>query len=169
MVVSQLISSCNIKSCLQNDVHLICPKCTLKLSKTCSHYRVAFIINLKEKKDIRKCDSKVLKTFSYLLFVDALNAKQIIKSPKQSLGDLLFLLRFFFLLLLLLLFFSFSFSFFPQTVNLSTADLRNYRTEFHETLWSYRYMFFLVDPKVFRFVVKGSKPYFGGFKGWGLL
>jgi hypothetical protein len=35
-------------------------------------------------------------------------------------------------------------------MNLSTADLRNYRTEFHETWWSYRYMF-LVDPKVFRF------------------
>jgi hypothetical protein len=33
-------------------------------------------------------------------------------------------------------------------MNLSTADLRNYRTEFHETWWSYRYMF-LVDPKVF--------------------
>ena len=45
-------------------------------------------------------------------------------------------------------------SFFPWTMNLSTADLRNYRTEFHETWWSYRYMF-LVDPKVFRFVVKG--------------
>jgi hypothetical protein len=25
-------------------------------------------------------------------------------------------------------------------MNLSTADLRNYRTEFHETWWSYRYM-----------------------------
>jgi hypothetical protein len=24
-------------------------------------------------------------------------------------------------------------------MNLSTADLRNYRTEFHETWWSYRY------------------------------
>jgi hypothetical protein len=31
--------------------------------------------------------------------------------------------------------------FFPCTMNLSTADLRNYRTEFHETWWSYRYMF----------------------------
>jgi hypothetical protein len=41
-------------------------------------------------------------------------------------------------------------------MNLATADLRNYRTEFHETWWSYRYMF-LVDPKVFRFVVKGVK------------
>jgi hypothetical protein len=41
--------------------------------------------------------------------------------------------------------------FFPRSMNLSTADLRNYRTEFHETWWSYRYMF-LVDPKVFRFV-----------------
>jgi hypothetical protein len=45
------------------------------------------------------------------------------------------------------------------TMNLSTADLRNYRTEFHETWWSYRYMF-PVDPKVFRFVVKGVKAIF---------
>ena len=51
-------------------------------------------------------------------------------------------------------------------MNLSTADLRNYKTELHETWWSYRYMF-LVDPKVFRFVVMGSKPYFWGFKGGG--
>jgi hypothetical protein len=48
-------------------------------------------------------------------------------------------------------------------MNLSTADLRNYKTELHETWWSYRYMF-LVDPKVFRFVVMGSKPYFWGSK-----
>jgi hypothetical protein len=41
------------------------------------------------------------------------------------------------------------------------ADLRNYRTEYHETWWSYRYMF-LVDPKVFRFVVKGIKAIFLG-------
>ena len=27
-------------------------------------------------------------------------------------------------------------SFFPWTMNLSTADLRNYWTEFHETWWS---------------------------------
>jgi hypothetical protein len=57
-------------------------------------------------------------------------------------------------------------------MNLSTADLRNYRTEFHETWWSYRYMF-LVDPKVFRFVVKpikGVKAIFLGVqRGWGLL
>ena len=58
-------------------------------------------------------------------------------------------------------------SFFPCTMNLSTSDLGNYRTEFHETWWSYRYMF-LVDPKVFRFVVKGSKPYFWGLKGVGV-
>ena len=49
--------------------------------------------------------------------------------------------------------------FFPRTMNLSTADLRNYWTEFHETLWSYRYMF-LVGPKVFSFVVKGVKVIF---------
>jgi hypothetical protein len=46
-------------------------------------------------------------------------------------------------------------------MNLSTADLRNYRTEFHETWWSYRYMF-QVDPKVFRLVVKGVKVIFLG-------
>ena len=59
--------------------------------------------------------------------------------------------------------------FFPCTMNLSTADLRYYRTEFHETWWSYRYMF-LVDPKVFRFVVKGVKAIFLEVqRGWGLL
>ena len=63
----------------------------------------------------------------------------------------------------------YSSSFFPCTMNLSTADLRNYRTEFHETWWSYRYMF-LVDPKVFRFVVKGVKVIFLGVqRRWGLL
>jgi hypothetical protein len=41
-------------------------------------------------------------------------------------------------------------------MNLSMADLRNYWTEFHETWWSYRYMF-LVGPKVFSFVVKEVK------------
>jgi hypothetical protein len=46
-------------------------------------------------------------------------------------------------------------------MNLSTADLRNYRTEFHEPWWSYRYMF-LVDPKVFRFVVKGGQSHICG-------
>jgi uncharacterized membrane protein len=54
--------------------------------------------------------------------------------------------------------FHYSYSFFLRSMNLSTADLRNYRTEFHETWWSYRYMF-LVDPKVFRFVVKGVKNF----------
>ena len=49
--------------------------------------------------------------------------------------------------------------FFPRTMNLSTADLRNYWTEFHEALWSYRYML-LVGPKVFSFVVKGVKVIF---------
>jgi hypothetical protein len=59
--------------------------------------------------------------------------------------------------------------FFPRTMNLSTADLRNYWTEFHETLWSYRYMF-PVGPKVFSFVVKGVKVIFWGVqRGWGLL
>jgi hypothetical protein len=40
--------------------------------------------------------------------------------------------------------------------------------EFHETWWSYRYMF-LVDPKVFRFVVKGGQSHIlGGSKGMGV-
>jgi hypothetical protein len=34
------------------------------------------LLTLKKKKDIRKCDSKVLKTFSYFFFVDALHTKQ---------------------------------------------------------------------------------------------
>ena len=111
----------------------------------------------------------------------------LIKSPKQSLGDLLFLLRFLLLSLpnkvwgtycfcsisyyyfYFYYYYSYSYSFFPRSMNLSTADLRNYRTEFHETWWSYRYMF-LVDPKVFRFVVKGVKAIFLGVqRGWGLL
>ena len=50
---------------------------------------------------------------------------------------------------------------------LSTADLRNYWTEFRETWWSYRYYMFLVGPKVFSFVVKGVKVIFEGFKGGG--
>ena len=51
------------------------------------------------------------------------------------------------------------YSSFTRSMNLSTADLRNYGTEFHETWWSYRYMF-LVGPKVFSFVVKGVKVIF---------
>jgi hypothetical protein len=46
---------------------------------------------------------------------------------------------------------------------------RVFCSHFHETWWSYRYMF-LVDPKVFRFVVKGVKAiYLGVQRGWGLL
>jgi hypothetical protein len=49
------------------------------------------------------------------------------------------------------------FPFFPRTMNLSTADLRNYWTESHETWWSYRYIF-LVGPKALWY--RGSKSYF---------
>jgi hypothetical protein len=34
-------------------------------------------------------------------------------------------------------------------MNLSMADLRNYCTEFHETWWSYRYMFLVGTPTPF--------------------
>ena len=87
----------------------------------------------------------------------------IIKSPKQRLETYCFcsVSSYYY-------YYSSSCSFFPCTMNLSTADLRNYRTEFHDTWWSYRYMF-LVDPKVFRFVVKGSQSHiFGGSKGVGV-
>jgi hypothetical protein len=40
-------------------------------------------------------------------------------------------------------------------MNVSTADLRYYLTEFHKTWWRYRYML-LVGPKVFSFVIKGD-------------
>ena len=59
--------------------------------------------------------------------------------------------------------------FFLLHVKLSTAHLRKYWTEFHETWWSYRYMF-LVGPKVFSFVVKGVKIIFLWLqRGWWLL
>ena len=88
---------------------------------------------------------------------------KLIKSPKQRLETYCFCSVYYY-------YYSyFCYSFFPCTMNLSTADLRNYRTEFHETWWSYRYMF-LVGPKVFRFVVKGVKAIFLGVqRGWGLL
>jgi hypothetical protein len=34
-------------------------------------------------------------------------------------------------------------------MNLSTADLRNYWTEFHETWWSYRYMFLVGTVQIY--------------------
>ena len=49
--------------------------------------------------------------------------------------------------------------FFLWHMNLSTADIRKYWTEFHEAWWSYRYMF-LGGPKVFSFVVKGFQVIF---------
>jgi hypothetical protein len=52
-----------------------------------------------------------------------------------------------------------------KTISFQTLFVRlNYLT-----WWSYRYMF-LVDPKVFRFVVNGVKAiYLGVQRGWGLL
>jgi hypothetical protein len=71
------------------------------------------------------------------------------KSPKLCLGDLNIKIA--------------------ERGKIGIPNTRNYRTEFHETWWSYRYMF-LVDPKVFRSVVKGVKVIFLGVQmGWGLL
>ena len=90
----------------------------------------------------------------------------LIKSPKQRLETHCFCSVSYYYFYY---YYYYSYSFFPRSMNLSMADLRNYRTEFHETCWSYRYMF-LVDPKVFRFVVKGVKAIFLGVqRGWGLL
>ena len=85
----------------------------------------------------------------------------LIKSPKQRLETYCFCsVSYYYLLLLLFLFLLLLFfsvlSFFPWIMNLSTADLRNYWTEFHETWWSYRYMF-LVGPKVFKMAAKSRK------------
>ena len=92
----------------------------------------------------------------------------LIKSPKQRLETYCFCSVSYYYYYY---YYSYSYysPFFPCTMNLFTADLRNYSTEFHETWWSYRYMF-LVDPEVFRFVVKGVKAIFLGVqRGWGLL
>ena len=83
----------------------------------------------------------------------------LIKCPKQSLGELLWE-TYCFCSVSYYYYYSLS-PFFLWHMNLSAADPRNYWTEFHETWWSYRYMF-LVDPKVFRFVVKGIKAIFLG-------
>ena len=88
----------------------------------------------------------------------------IIKSPKQRLETYCFCSVSYYYF-----HYYYSYSFFPRSMKFSTTDLRNYRTEFHETWWIYRYMF-LVDPKVFRFVVKGVKAIFLGVqRWWGLL
>ena len=54
-------------------------------------------------------------------------------------------------------------SFLPWHMNLSMADLRNHWTEFHETWWSYRYMFLVGS-----FVVKGVSHILRGSKGVGV-
>jgi hypothetical protein len=78
MVVSQLISSCNIKSCLQMLISFA-PNVPWSCPKRVPTTALPLLLTLK-KKDIRKCESKVLKTFSYFFFVDALNTKQIIST-----------------------------------------------------------------------------------------
>ena len=83
----------------------------------------------------------------------------VIKSPKQRLETYCFCSVSYYYYYYYYYSLSFFLSFFPWTMNLSTSDLRNYWTYFHETWWSYRYMF-LVGPKVFSFVVKGVKVIF---------
>ena len=95
--------------------------------------------------------------------------RMVVKSPKQRLETYCFCSVSYYYYYYYSYSYSYSSSFFPCTMNLSTADLRNYKTEFHDTWWSYRYMF-LVDPKRFRFVVKGVKAIFLEVqRGWGLL
>ena len=81
--------------------------------------------------------------------------QRIFKSPKQRLETYCFCSVSYYYY-----YYSSLSPFFPWTMNLSMADLRNYWTEFHETWWS----------KVFSFVVKGVKVIFWGVqRGWGLL
>ena len=103
----------------------------------------------------------------YPLFTLIYQLFTVIKSPKQRLETYCFCSVSYYYFYFYY-YYSYSSPFFPRTMNLSTADLRNYKKEFHETWWSYRYMF-LVDPKVFRFVVKeGQSHIYGGSKGVGV-
>ena len=103
----------------------------------------------------------------YPLFTLIYQLFTVIKSPKQRLETYCFCSVSYYYFYFYY-YYSYSSPFFPRTMNLSTADLRNYRTEFHEIRWSYRYMF-RVDPKVFRFVVKGGQSHiYGGSKGVGV-
>ena len=80
----------------------------------------------------------------------------VIKSPKRCLETYCFCsVSYYFYYY----YYYYSSPFFLCDMNVCTADLRNYWTEFHESWWSYRYMF-LVSPKVFSFVVKGVKVIF---------
>jgi hypothetical protein len=59
--------------------------------------------------------------------------------------------------------------FWAYLIQLDVDVTGNITTKLCEVWWSYRYMF-LVDPKVFRFVVNGVKAIFLGVqRGWGLL
>ena len=88
----------------------------------------------------------------------------IIKSPKQSLGDLLFLLRFLLLLLFLLFLFLFFLSAKHELVHSRSQELQD------RISWNLVELkiYFPVDPKVFRFVIKGVKAIFWGSKGVGV-
>jgi hypothetical protein len=85
-------------------------------------------------------------------------AQTLAKSPKQRLETYCFCSVSYYYFYY---YYSYSSPFFPRSMNLSTADLRNCRKEFDKTWWSYRYMF-LIDPIFFRFVVKGVKAIFLG-------
>ena len=91
------------------------------------------------------------------------------KSPKQRLKTYCFCsvsyyyYSLLFIIIIIIIIIPLLLSFFLWHMNLSMTDLRNYWTEFHETWWSYRYMF-LVGPKVFSFVINS---YLEGFKGGG--
>jgi hypothetical protein len=76
--------------------------------------------------------------------------RSLVKTPKRCLETYCFCS---------VSYYYYSSPFFLWHMNVSTADLRYYWTKFHESWWSYRYMF-LVGSKVFSFVVKGVKVIF---------
>ena len=111
---------------------------------------------------LRFNDNYVFVPFLIIIFI-------FIKSPKQSWETYCFCsVSYYYFYFYYYYSYSYFLSpFFLRAMNLSTADLRYYWTEFHETWWSYRYMF-LVGPKVFSFVIKLVKVIFWGVKGVGV-
>ena len=136
--------------------------CKKQINKQNSHLLLAFL----QSGSVPELDMHESKHFLPGPFVQCTNTIQCNSLPNKVWGTYCFCSVSYYYFYF---YYYYSYSFFLRSMNLSMADLRNYRTEFHETWWSYRYMF-LVDPKVFRFVVKGVKAIFLGVqRGWGLL
>ena len=87
-----------------------------------------------------KDNSKYFRFYLYFTETTKTFLPSIIKSPKQRLET------YYFCSVSYYYYYYYSSPFFLWHMNVSTADLRNYWTEFHVTWWSY------IGPKVFSFV-----------------